>query len=115
MAGVPQPCQRQLDKRKAITARRRLSCGSRSSPPRPGLPDLPPAKIRCYELENALDRVGVVLDAELVRDSQQQRVGGLDRRVPGELLHEDVGFCGVRTSEDRLRLRIDVADLVRLL
>ncbi len=59
--------------------------------------------------------MGVVLDAKLVRDRQQERVRRLDRRVRGELLDKDVGLRGVRTPEDRLGLCVDVADLVRLL
>src|SRR4051812_12600622 len=83
--------------------------------PRSCLSRLPPAELRRDEPEDALDRVGVVLDAELVRDRQEQRVGGLDRRVSRELADEDVGLRGVRPSEDRLRLRVDVPDLVRVL
>jgi hypothetical protein len=59
--------------------------------------------------------VGVVLDAELVRDRQQERVRGLDRGVLGELLDEHIGLRRVRTPEDRFGLRVEVADLVRLL
>ena len=56
---------------------------------------LAPAEPRRHVLQDALDRVGVVLDAELVRDREQQRVGRLDRRVPCELLDEDVRLRGV--------------------
>jgi hypothetical protein len=56
---------------------------------------LPPAQLGGNEPEDAFDGVGVVFDAELVRDREQQGVGSLDRRVAGELLDEDVGFRGV--------------------
>jgi hypothetical protein len=59
--------------------------------------------------------VGVVLDAELVRDGEEQGVGRLDRRVLGQLPDEDVGLRGIGSPEDRLRLRVDVADLVLIL
>ena len=59
--------------------------------------------------------MGVVLDAELVGHREQQRVGRLDRRVLGQLRDEDIGLRGIRAAEDRLRLGIEVADLVRVL
>jgi hypothetical protein len=62
-------------------------------PPQARLARLPPAELRGHEPEDALDGVSVVLDSELVRNGQQQRVGGLDRGVAGELLDEDVGLC----------------------
>src|SRR5690349_7980180 len=76
---------------------------------------LPPAELRRDVLQDALHGVGVVLHAELVWDREQQRVGRLDRRVLGELLDEDVGLRSVGPAEDRLRLRVDPADLVRVL
>jgi hypothetical protein len=42
---------------------------------------LPPAQVRRDVLEDALDCMGVVLDAELVRDRQKERVRGLDSGV----------------------------------
>ena len=59
-----------------------------------------------------LDGVGVVVDAELVRHGQQQRVGRRDRLVLRELLDQHVGLGGVRAAEDGARVRVDVADLV---
>ena len=41
--------------------------------------------------DHALDEVGVVVDAELVGDRQQHGVGGRDRLVLGQLLHEHGG------------------------
>ena len=49
----------------------------------------------------ALDDVGVVVDAELVRDGEQQGVGRGDRLVLGQLLDQLVGLGGVRPPEDR--------------
>src|SRR5712692_6912747 len=83
--------------------------------PQARLTRLPPAKLRRHELQDALDGVSVVLDAELVRNGQQERVGGLDRGVPGELPDEGVGLRGVRAPEGRLGLRIEVANLIRRL
>ena len=62
------------------------------APPIPGRPGrLAPAELRGDVLEDALDRVGVVLDAELVRDRQQERVRRLDRRVPASCLTRTSG------------------------
>src|SRR3954470_23877309 len=98
-------------KRCAAGCIRRVSACSRVR-----LPErLTPAKLRSNVFEDALDRVRVVLDAKLVRDGEQQRVGCLDRRVPGELLDEHVRLGGVRAPEDRLRLRVQVADLILIL
>ena len=44
--------------------------------------------------QDALDHVRVVVDAELIRHGQHERVGGLDRRVLGELSDE----CGLIES-----------------
>jgi len=59
---------------------------------------LPPAELRGHKPEDALDGVSVVLDSELVRNGQQQRVGSLDRGVAGELLDEDVRFRRIRAT-----------------
>jgi hypothetical protein len=40
-------------------------------------------------------QVRVVLDAELVGDREQERVGLLDGDVAAELLGDDVGLAGV--------------------
>jgi hypothetical protein len=65
-------------------------------------------------LEDALDHVRVVVDPQRVGHCQQQRVGGCDRLVCGQLLDEDVGLGGVRAAEDRSRVRVDVADLIAI-
>ncbi len=57
----------------------------------------------------------VVLHAELVRHRQQKGVGGGDRRVVLELLHQLFGLGCIGPPEDRPRVRVDVADLVALL
>jgi hypothetical protein len=59
------------------------------------LNDLPPAEGGGDVLEDRLDDVGVVLDAELVGDGQQQRVGGSDGLVLLQLLNEDVRLRGI--------------------
>jgi hypothetical protein len=54
-----------------------------------------PAELRGDKLEDAVDGVGVVVHAQLVRDGQEQGVGGGDGLVHGELLDQHVGFGGV--------------------
>src|SRR5215831_3352447 len=71
-----------------------------------------PAELGGDELQDAADRVGVVLHAQLVRDGQEQRVGGGDGLVRGELFDQHIGLGGVRAAEDRTGIRVDEADLV---
>ena len=54
-----------------------------------------PAELGSHVLQDRLDRVGVVRDAELIRNGQEQRVRGLDRRVLGQLPHENIRLGGV--------------------
>ena len=63
--------------------------------------------------QDRLDDVSVVIDTELVRHGEQQRVSHGDSLVACQLLYEDVGFGRVGAAKDRPRLLIDVADLVR--
>ena len=58
--------------------------------------------------------MGVVVDAELVRDGQEQRVGRGDGLVRRELLDQHVGLGGVAAAEDGAGVLVDVADLVLL-
>ncbi len=62
--------------------------------------------------EDAVDDVGVVVDAELAGHGEQQRVGGCDRLVLLELLDQHIRLGSVRAAEDRLGLRVDEPDLV---
>ena len=55
--------------------------------------------------------MGVVVDAELVGDGQQQGVGRGDRLVLAEVLDQLVGLAGVRLAEARAAA-VEVADLV---
>ena len=55
--------------------------------------------------EDAVDDVGVVVDAELVGHGVQQRVGGCDRLVLLELLDQHIRLGSVCAAEDRLGLR----------
>src|SRR5215813_1754806 len=71
-----------------------------------------PADLRGNVLEDALDGVRVVVHTQLVRDSQEQRIGSGDGFVPGELFDQDVGLRGVRAAEDGAGGRVDVADLI---
>src|SRR6187399_1245121 len=84
----------------------------RSQVGRSRAPRSAPAEGRRDVLHDALDDVGVVLDAELARHGEQKRVGGGDRLVLRELLDEGVGLARVGTTEDRARALVDVADVV---
>src|SRR5690606_8468599 len=61
--------------------------------------------------QHRLQHVGVVVDAELVRDGDEQRVGGGDRLVLGKLLDQPVRLAGVALAEAR-PTTLQVADLV---
>src|SRR5690349_16105346 len=74
-----------------------------------------PAELRRDVLEDALERVRVVFDSELVRHRQQQRVGRRDGLVRRELLHERAGLGRVRAAEDRAGGGVDVTALLLLL
>ena len=64
-----------------------------------------PAESRRDVAQHRLDQPGVVLDAELVRHGEQERVGGGDCFVTGELLDEHVRLGRVAASEDRSETR----------
>ena len=66
-------------------------------------------------LQDHLDHVRVVGDAELVGDGEQHRVGLGDGLVLGQLLDESIGLVGVAAAEDRPPFRLDVAEVVRVL
>ena len=66
-------------------------------------------------LQDRLDDVGVVVDAELVRHGQQQRVGLGDSLVLGQLFDERVGLVSVATAEDRALLGLNVAEMILVL
>ena len=59
--------------------------------------------------------MGVVGDAELVGDGEQQRVGFRDRLVLPELFDQDVRLGGIAAAEDGAGLLVDEADLVGFL
>src|SRR4029078_2590630 len=82
---------REIAKRSAIKGRRYIApCGA-SSPAEPGR-DV---------LEDRLDDVGVVVDAELVRHRQQHSIGFRDRLVALELRNELIRFVGITAAENR--------------
>jgi hypothetical protein len=54
----------------------------------------------------------VVVDAELVRHGQEQRVGLGNRLVLRKLLDQRIRLVGVAASEDGARVFLDEADLV---
>ena len=56
--------------------------------------------------------MGVVIHPQLIRNGQEQGVGGGDGFVRGKLLDEYGGLGGVRAAEDRAGVRVDVANLV---
>ena len=61
----------------------------------------PPSERRRDVGQDRFDHMGVVVDAELVGDGQQQRVGLGDRFVLLQLLDQDIGLGGVAAAEDR--------------
>ena len=61
--------------------------------------------------QQAVEQVRVVVDAELVREGDEQGVRGGDRLVLGQLLDEPVGLAGIRLAEAG-DAAVDVADLV---
>src|SRR6185437_5110554 len=58
-----------------------------------------PAECGCDLASDRVEHGGVVVDAELARDRQKDRVGGLDGCVPGELVGDPVGLSGVAAAE----------------
>ena len=60
----------------------------------------PPAERRRDVLQDRLDDVGVVVDAELVRHGQQQGIGFGDRLVLLELLDQLIRLGGIAAAED---------------
>ena len=60
---------------------------------------------------DAVEEVGVVVDAELVGDGEQQGVGGGDRFVVGEFLDQLLGLSGVGFAEPG-GAAVEVPDLV---
>ena len=61
-----------------------------------------PAQARGDEGQDRFNDMRVIIDAKLIRDGQQQRVGLSDRLVLPELLDQHVGFGGIIPAEDRL-------------
>src|SRR4051794_3432250 len=53
-----------------------------------------------------------IIDAQLVRDRQQQRIGFRNRLVLPQLLDQRIRLCRITPTEDRARPRVDEADLV---
>src|SRR5690625_987022 len=60
---------------------------------------LPPAEGRGHVGEDGVEHVGVVVHSQLVGHRQQQRVGGGDGFVRGELVDEFVWLTGVGLAE----------------
>src|SRR5690349_15538352 len=77
-----------------------------------GLSCSPPAERRRDLGQDRLDDMGIVGDAELVGDGEEQRIGLSDRFVLLELLDEHLGLRGIAASEDRARPLVDETDLV---
>src|SRR3954447_16020472 len=70
-----------------------------------------PAQLRREVGQHALDDVGVVVDAQLVRHGEQQGVGGRDGLVLGQLGGELVRLAGVGLPEAGVAA-VEVPDLV---
>src|SRR3569833_1409284 len=77
----------------------------------PSSTSAPPQRGRNMSQEG-FEQVRVVVYAELVGDSQEQRVGLGDRFIRPELLDENLRFGGIAAAEDRAGARIDESDLV---
>src|SRR5690606_28544621 len=71
-----------------------------------------PAESRGDMGQDRFDDMGVVIDAELVRNGEQKRVGLGDGFVSPQFLDKLVRLGGVAPSEDRPRILVDEADLV---
>src|SRR3954466_12132774 len=76
---------------------------------------LPPTERGSHVGEDSLDHVGVVVDAELVGDGQEQGVGFGNSLVLSQLLRQRVGFVGVTAAEDCPSVGLDEAELVPVL
>ena len=70
-----------------------------------------PAELRGEVSQDAVEEAGVVVDAELVGDGEEQGVGGGDRLVVGEFLHQLLGLAGVGLAEPG-RAAVEVPDLI---
>src|SRR4029077_3569944 len=71
-----------------------------------------PAQRRGDVLEDGLDDVGVVIDAELVGHGEQERVGFGDGFVLRELFDQDVRLGGVAAAEHGAPVVAEEADRV---
>ena len=65
--------------------------------------------------EDRLDDVGVIVDAELIRDGQEHGVGLSDRFVFCELLKQNIGLGGVAAAKNGSRVVAENADGVVVL
>src|ERR1700677_1069540 len=74
-----------------------------------------PAERRGDVGQNRLDDMGIIGDAELVGDGQEQGIGLRDSFIPLQLLDEDVRGGGIASAEDRPRPLVEIAALVRFL
>ena len=70
-----------------------------------------PADGGCDLAGDRLEHRGVVVDAELAGHRQEERVGGQDGRVLGQLFGDAVGLSGVAAAEPADRA-VEPADLV---
>ena len=70
-----------------------------------------PADRRRDVADDRLEHAGVVVDAELVGDGEQDRVGRRDGRVPRDLFRDHVGLSRVAATEARQR-SVEPADLI---
>src|SRR5271170_627434 len=61
------------------------------------------------------DDMGIVGDAELVRNGQKEGVGLRDGLVSSELIDENVWLGGIAAAKDRSCLLVDEANLIVLL
>src|SRR4029079_2196815 len=71
-----------------------------------------PAEGRGDKVQNRLDHVYVVVDAELIGDVQEQRVSLCDVFVLREFFDEDLRLGGVAASKNRAGVVAEKTDLV---
>src|SRR4051794_4077144 len=77
--------------------------------------DSPPAEPRRHVFQNSLDRVGVVINAELVRHGQQQSVSLRDCFILSKLLDQHIRLGCVAAAKNGACIIAQESDLILIL